>query len=95
MENTIQTLLANAMHFNVYHVFKSSVCFHTFISTSVGVLRLDGFDWVQTDYKDASDLITRNYDKPIYSHSSVVDDATFWKKGIVKSKTHVELSDWD
>lgn len=95
MERALQTLLNSAIHFNIYHVFTSTTCFHTYISTDLGVLKLVEWTWVATEYKDASDLITRNWNKPIYSHGCVVDDVTFWKKGTVKSKTPVELKDWE
>lgn len=94
-QNTQETLMNSAMHFKVYHVFQSSVKFDMFIVTSVGVLQYDTFsyDWVLTDMKNRADLLETYKNKPVYSHSEIVDNLMFWKKNSVKSLTNVNYED--
>lgn len=90
-QSTQETLMNSAMHFNVYHVFVSAVCFKMFIVTKLGVMEYDtmGYTWDITDMKTRDDLLDRYKDKPVYSHAEVVDNLMFWKNKSVKSLTGV------
>lgn len=94
-KSTQETLMANSMHFNVYHVFRSKVRFDIFIKTSLGVLQYDPhvYDWIPTDFKTVDEFKEAYKNYPIYSHGEVVDNLTFWKLDTVKSLTDVSYKD--
>lgn len=94
-KDTQETIMGSGIHFNIYHVFMSSVRFDMYISTALGMLIYDtsSYTWVESGIKNREELLEKFKDYPVYSHGEVVDNLTFWKRETVKSLTDVSYAD--